>query len=457
MLIKAILAMAKITGFFVVWFKQRANFEKHLSVKGKPVALENLTAPGFLLDGFVGDGLSPCSLVMVDGVIVDFVLTAQIENLDAEKIDMAGSLIFPTFADCHTHLDKGHAWDRSENLTGDFNGALAAIEQDYPFWSAPDLRRRMDFGLHCSYVHGTSQIRTHLDTTMRAQDTSWAVFDELRSDWAGRVALQAAALTLTHEFDEDQGKRLRGIVHQYDGVPGMVCYMTEDLGEKLDRVFAIAMDLGTDLDFHVDETMDPGARSLEAIADTAIRLGYEGRITCGHCCSLSQQGDETVRRVIDKVTQANISIVSLPMCNLYLQDRHEGRTPRGRGVTLLHEFKAAGVDVAAASDNCRDGFYAYGDHDMLEVLTQTTRIAHLDRPVGDWPAIATTTPRKMMGTDKGAPLRKGAPADFVIFPARKYSELFSRSQHQRAVIRNGVLITDDLPGYDQLDDLIDHE
>ena len=30
------------------------------------------------------------------------------------------------------------------------------------------------------------------------------------------------------------------------------------------------------------------------------------------------------------------------MCNLFLQDRHAGRTPRWRGVTALHELKAAG-------------------------------------------------------------------------------------------------------------------
>jgi hypothetical protein len=37
-------------------------------------------------------------------------------------------------------------------------------------------------------------------------------------------------------------------------------------------------------------------------------------------------------------------------------------------VTLLHEFAARGVRTMAASDNCRDPFFAYGDHDALEVF-----------------------------------------------------------------------------------------
>jgi cytosine/adenosine deaminase-related metal-dependent hydrolase len=71
---------------------------------------------------------------------------------------------------------------------------------------------------------------------------------------------------------------------------------------------------------------------------------------------------------LDKVARAGLSVVSLPMCNMYLQDRRaDATTPRWRGVTLLHEMAARGINVAVASDNTRDPFYAYGDLDVLEV------------------------------------------------------------------------------------------
>ena len=72
------------------------------------------------------------------------------------------------------------------------------------------------------------------------------------------------------------------------------------------------------------------------------------------------------------------------MCNMFLQDRSAGRTPRWRGVTALHELKAAGVATMIASDNTRDPFYAYGDNDMLEVWREGVRILHLDYPYADW-------------------------------------------------------------------------
>ncbi|MGO8440855.1 hypothetical protein ACC861_37470, partial [Rhizobium ruizarguesonis] len=62
-----------------------------------------------------------------------------------------------------------------------------------------------------------------------------------------------------------------------------------------------------------------------------------------------------------EIAKAGIAVISLPMCNMYLQDRYPGRTPRWRGVTLLKELAAAGVATAVASDNTRDPFYAYGD------------------------------------------------------------------------------------------------
>src|SRR5512132_552863 len=51
---------------------------------------------------------------------------------------------------------------------------------------------------------------------------------------------------------------------------------------------------------------------------------------------------------------------------------------------------------------------AYSDHD-LEELRETVRIAHLDRPVGDWPAAVTVTPAAGMGLDRGGRIAPGAP------------------------------------------------
>src|SRR6185369_2325795 len=201
------------------------------------------------------------------------------------------------------------------------------------------------------------------------------------------------------------GRELADLVAESGAVLGAVTRLTGGLhGDdppefqgQLDKVFTLAAERGLDLDLHVDESGETGARSLALIARTAIRRSFKGKITCGHCCSLAVQPDEVVAETLALCRDAGIAVVSLPMCNLYLQDRVPGRTPRWRGVTLLHEMAAAGIPVAVSSDNCRDPFYGYGDHDGLEVFREAARAAHLDRPVGSWPAAITRTPAEIMG------------------------------------------------------------
>jgi cytosine deaminase len=160
-----------------------------------------------------------------------------------------------------------------------------------------------------------------------------------------------------------------------------------------------------------------------------------------------------VAATLDKVARAGIAVVSLPMCNLYLQDRVSGRTPRRRGVTLLHEMQARGIAVAVASDNVRDPFYGYGDLDMLEVFTQAARIAHLDRPIDPWPALITRTPAQLMRLDGVGVVKAGGGADLVICQGRGFDEVLSRPQCRRVVLRAGKAIDSTPPDYRELDSL----
>ena len=239
-----------------------------------------------------------------------------------------------------------------------------------------------------------------------------------------------------------------------DRLLGTVTYMVPELDAALDTLFRTAIENGFDLDFHVDETNDPSARSLERIADAALRHRFRGRILAGHCCSLSLQPPPDEARIIAKVRDAGIAVVSLPMCNMYLQDRQRGRTPRWRGVTALHELKAAGVPVTIASDNTRDPFYAYGDLDLVETLREGTRILQLDHSDRDWVRAIATTPADIMGLSNAGRLAVGGPADLVLTRARDWTEFFARPQADRTVLVNGRAIDRTLPDYRELDHLM---
>ncbi len=378
-------------------------------------------------------------------------------STDIPSVDVRSGLVWPCFVDIHTHLDKGHIWPRSPNPDGTFEQALEIVQQDsQQRWSAEDVYRRAEFGLKCSYAHGTQAIRTHLDAFDAQGDVSFGVFRQLRREWAERIQLQAVCLVSLDYFLTPKGKKLADLTAEYGGVLGGVTFMNTEIVQQIDRVFELAKERGLDLDFHTDESLEPSDMALRLVAEAAIRHQFAGRITCGHCCSLSVQSDDEIKETIEAVREAGISIVSLPMCNLYLQDRQSAqqRTPRYRGVTILKELKAAGVKCAIASDNCRDPFHAYGDHDGLEVFTQSVKIGQLDHPIGDWPQAITQTPAEMMGLDNVGKIAKNSSADFVVFKARSFDELIARGQGDRVVIRKGKQIDTTLPDYSELDDLM---
>ncbi|NBB70672.1 MAG: cytosine deaminase, partial [Alphaproteobacteria bacterium] len=330
-----------------------------------PYTLANVRVPACLVDGFAAGPADHESVVTLAVGIDGGRLTAPGVG---DRVDAGGRMLWPAPVDLHTHLDKGHIWPRARNTDGGFWTALETVRRDREAnWRAEDVAARMDFALRCAWAHGTTAIRTHLDSAAPQDAISWPVFAEMRARWADRIALQAVALATFEDYEGANGPALADRVAEHGGILGLVPWMCDDLDARLERWFALAGERGLDADMHVDESLDPNDTTLRHVAEAAIRTGYRGRILCGHCCSLSVQDEATVKRTLDAVAEAGIAVVSLPMCNLYLQDRGEG-TPRRRGVTLLHEMRARGIPVAVASDNTRDPFYAYGDLDCHEVF-----------------------------------------------------------------------------------------
>jgi len=401
------------------------------------------------------DGLSLVDIEIAAGEIASIVAAGTGEIGETATVNLRGGQVWPCFVDMHTHLDKGHIWERSPNPNGTFPSALETARIDsQKYWQAEDVYRRMEFGIKCSYAHGTKAIRTHIDSFDEQAAISLGVFKSLQQEWSDRVTLQAVTLVTLDYYPTPEGIILADRIAEIGGILGGVAFMHPDLDAQLDTVFSLAKERNLNLDFHTDETDDPNSICLQKVAEAALRTEFTGQIICGHCCSLAVQSPEVVEKTLDLVKQAKIGIVSLPMCNLYLQDRQPNRTPRWRGVTLLQELKQHGIPAAVASDNCRDPFYGFGDHDVLEVFTQAVRIAHLDTPYGDSPCSVTKTAANLIGLPNVGVLGRGLPADLVVFKGRNFSELLSRSQHDRIVLRKGQPIETTLPDYAELDDLV---
>jgi cytosine deaminase len=380
---------------------------------------------------------------------------------------MDGGQVWPCFVDGHVHLDKTQTWPRRANPDGTHSGAKAAVIADRAgHYSEADIEPRFEFGLRSAFAHGTAAMRTHLDSYWPDAKAHWAVFRRMREAWSGRIDLQAVSICPLERFTGDDGVALADEVARSGGILGMTT--TGEGGQAgepafqslLDRFFTLAEERGLALDLHLDETGDPTSRTLDAVARTAIGRRFARPIQVGHVCSLSMQDENEASRTIALCAEAGLRVINLPMCNMYLQGRTYSkagglsRTPRWRGITMVHEFRAAGVPVSFASDNCRDPFYAYGDYDMLEVYREAVRIAQLDHPFAGWAASVAAIPASSCGFPDRGRIAVGAPADLVLFRARSMTELLARPQSDRVVLRGGQVSDATLPDFRELDGVL---
>ena len=364
-------------------------------------------------------------------------------------VDLDGALVLPGLVDAHVHLDKTHSWFRAPNRDGTFMGALATLGRDKVNWTREDLLLRADLGLRSAFAHGTRLVRTHVDTGVGWSETSHAAMAELRERWRGRIDLQTVPLCPAADEADREGEALADMAlrHGASALGGFLL-MNPALPRQLDRLLAIARERGVGIDLHVDENGNPGAEVLRHVADAVLRNGFGLPVACGHCCSLAVQEPARQRETIARVREARIGVISLPMCNLYLQDRRAGDTPRTplwRGVTLVHELLDAGVPVACASDNVRDAFHAFGDYDALEVYAQAVRIAHLDTRLEDSIRVVTSAAADLVGRPDLGRIAAGASSHLVLTSAHSFSELLSRPWAPRRLVVGGRILAPETP------------
>lgn len=140
------------------------------SVSG-PYVIHNATVPLALVHGLTGsvpkpdcDGLVQLD-IHVEGCRINRIQATGVgppNASDGPFVDVRRGMVFPTFVDIHTHIDKSHTCDRSRNPTGSLSGADKSTAADLAYWDFEDIERRMEFSIRCAYANGTSALRTHL-------------------------------------------------------------------------------------------------------------------------------------------------------------------------------------------------------------------------------------------------------------------------------------------------------
>jgi cytosine deaminase len=370
---------------------------------------------GMLLAGAALSDGRRVDVRVAGGRIAEVTPLTRVPAPPVERVDLDGWLLLPAPVEPHAHLDKALTADRVDNPAGDLAGAVDAWLRHQSELTHDDLVRRATDAAHLYLVHGATAVRSHVDVADPVGLRALAALRQVRDALGGQCPLQLVAFVgapVTGAAGAGHRALLRDALAAGADVVGGCPALDPDPYGCVDHLLAVAAEHRRPVDLHVDETLDPAARSLSLLAD-AVGEGYPYGVAAGHCVSLAAQPVEVARRTADRLAAAGVAVICLPQTNLYLQGRERvvpGPAGRPRGLAPLDLLRDAGVTVAAGGDNLQDPFHPLGHGDPLETAALLVTAGH-QSPRQAYDAVSTAA-RTVLGLPPVA-LAEGSPADLL--------------------------------------------
>ena len=393
-------------------------------------------------DALVPGAGSPADLEIADG---RFVAAGTVDAAKADAIDAGGRLCIPGFVEPHIHLDKVLLADSvPANRSGLLDEAIGILGERKKTYSTEEVADRAGRIVRLAIANGVTRLRTHVDIDSGCRLVAFDAMLAVRERFAGLVDLQIVAFPQQGILgDPGTGALLReAMARGADIVGGMPFNEANRAASRqhIEIAFDIARDHDADIDMHVDESDDPGARTLEMLCEATIAIGWQGRVTAGHTCALAAYPDDYAAHVIEAVAEAGIHVIVNPATNLMVQGRDDPH-PKRRGITRVKELLASGVNVAFGQDNLRDMFYPFGRADPLELALLLAHAAHMSQPdeIDTVFSMATeNAARVLRATDYGT--APGCAGDLVILDAQSPADAIARQADRLHVIRRGRVV-----------------
>ena len=213
----------------------------------------------------------------------------------------------------------------------------------------------------------------------------------------------------------------------------------------MDTIFRLAREFGVDVDFHADFFDEPEHLHVRYICEQTVRLGWEGRVAVGHLTELAALAPAEQDAVIAELRAARVGVIVLPATDLYLMGRRDARNPR-RGLAPVKRLLAAGVPVAAATNNVRNAFTPVGNADLALMGVLLAVGAHMGARAELAQALAmlTTEPARILRLE-GHGLALGDRADLVIWDAAGLDEAVGALAPRAYVIKSGRVTVEHRP------------
>lgn len=373
-------------------------------------------------------------LVLADGRVREVVPAAV--GRTVPDLDLTGHLLLGGLVEPHAHLDKVFTLDRTANPSGTLAGAMSSFEKVLQEATAADFRARADRALRIMISNGVTAVRTHVGCGRLLGLRAIEALAEVARTFSPMITVQVVAHVGGPATDVPWRRHVRLLRDALSAGADLVGgnpWLETDPAEAMDACFAVAVEQGCGVDFHVDETTDPEVLGLSRLARLAGQTDLP--VTASHCVSLGTLDPALAREVAAEVAEAGVGVVTLPATNLYLQGRDASRA---RGLTALDLLEEAGVLVAAGGDNTLDPFNPVGRLDPLETAALMVTAGH--RTPATALEMVTGRARRVLGLPSAGP-SAGQQADLVAVRADSLSEALALAPVDRVVLASGRLLS----------------
>lgn len=366
------------------------------------------------------------------------------DGLDAagyDVIDVRDSLVLPGFVETHIHPDKAFIADRTQGLRAGGPTPQTLVAELKKAFTVDDIYHRARRVLELAVRHGCTTMRAHVEVDGFVELRGVEALRRLQAEFAGVLDLALIAFAQEGIFTDGVTQDLlREALKAGLRVLGGCPYMDRDQRAHIDWFFDTAEAFGVPLDFHADSADDPAMLTSDYIAEQTIARGLQGRVTLGHLCTLDVLEPDHRRRVIEKLREARIDVISLPATELHVKARTDARRV-WRGITRIRELRDAGVNVAISTNNVVNPFTPYGHPDLLRQALVAAMAAHLGNldDLGWLLELITTNAARAIALE-GYGLAEGCRADLVVLDARTPAQAITEQAEKLYVIKAGRVV-----------------
>ncbi len=366
------------------------------------------------------------------------IIGENLGNSADRVIDVQGRLVTESFVDPHLHLDKVMTGSLAEeSVLSDYQnggGSMTAIEaasKVKAHYRENEITERVRKLLVEAERYGVSHLRAFADVDTKANLVGVNALLKVKEEFKDRIAIQIVAFPQdgiirdpgTEELlykAMDLGADLVG------GIP-WIEYTDDDARNHIDIAFEIAKKHNADIAMLTDDASDPGLRTTEYLAISAIKKGWTGRVTACHARATGLYNEVYHRKFTALLKKAEMGVVT---------DPHTGPLH-----VKVKELLSAGVTVAIGQDDVDDAYYPYGRCNRLEVAFLASHLLWMmtreDREVIY--DMITCNAAKVLGI-RTHRVVMGNPANLIVLDAKNLREAFAYHSEPAFVVRDGTVL-----------------